>query len=227
MSSLESPKAFREGIATRVSLLRDPYYLTPNFCWAFFFVLDIYRTTRLCQARTILCTGLLDTKYDAAREDEAISILEEHPELALAKWTGPDDNGQPFILGSTALHYAANDGKLWLMQSLIDLEELTSTHTKLDGTRYRSRGLSTMLILPRSTCCWTMAHRSIAPTPCMLPPLSARISNCGGRRSPPAVRDLNCERMVAGCGTEAPTQDRQRGNGAKAMILMGGSNGVG
>ncbi len=64
---------------------------------------------------------LLDTKYDEDREEEAIEILEAHPELAQQSWPGPDEQGKPFIKGSTALHYAANDGKLALMQRLIDL----------------------------------------------------------------------------------------------------------
>ena len=64
---------------------------------------------------------LLDTKYDLDREDEAISILREHPELAKAEWHGPDEKGTPFVYGSTALHYAANDGKLRLMELLIEL----------------------------------------------------------------------------------------------------------
>src|SRR5262245_931057 len=62
---------------------------------------------------------LLATKYYPAREAEAIGILDEHPELARLEWPGPDQQGQPFIRGSTALHYAANDGKLQLMRRLI------------------------------------------------------------------------------------------------------------
>lgn len=63
---------------------------------------------------------LLDTKYDEDREEEAIAILTAHPELAKESWPGPDEQGKPFIKGSTALHYAANDGKVQLMQLLID-----------------------------------------------------------------------------------------------------------
>jgi ankyrin repeat protein len=63
---------------------------------------------------------LLATKYDAAREAEAIAILDASPELARLEWPGPDLNGQPFVHGSTALHYAANDGKLALMRKLIE-----------------------------------------------------------------------------------------------------------
>ena len=63
---------------------------------------------------------LLATKYDAQREQEAIEILETHPEIARLEWPGPDRNGQPFVKGSTALHYAANDGKLWLVLRLIE-----------------------------------------------------------------------------------------------------------
>jgi ankyrin repeat protein len=62
---------------------------------------------------------LLATRYDAAREEEALEILDAHPELARLQWPGPDDRGQPFVKGSTALHYAANDGKLKLMEKLV------------------------------------------------------------------------------------------------------------
>ena len=64
---------------------------------------------------------LLATKYDRGRESEATEILEQHPELAKLEWPGPDRNGQPFVLGSTALHYASNDGKLKLMKRLVEL----------------------------------------------------------------------------------------------------------
>ena len=64
---------------------------------------------------------LLATEYDPSREDEAIAILEAHPEQAKLEWPGPDEQGQPFVKGSTALHYAANDGKLRLMTRLIVL----------------------------------------------------------------------------------------------------------
>lgn len=63
---------------------------------------------------------LLATKYDAEREHEAIEILENAPEIAQLDWPGPDSKGQPFVTGSTALHYAANDGKLKLVRRLID-----------------------------------------------------------------------------------------------------------
>jgi ankyrin repeat protein len=63
---------------------------------------------------------LLATKYDAEREQEAIEILEKNPEIATLEWPGPDSKGQPFVKGSTALHYAANDGKLRLMRKLIE-----------------------------------------------------------------------------------------------------------
>jgi ankyrin repeat protein len=39
--------------------------------------------------------------------------------LARLEWPGPDDKGRPFVRGSTALHYAANDGKLGLVRELI------------------------------------------------------------------------------------------------------------
>jgi len=63
---------------------------------------------------------LLATKYEADREQEAIEILTGHPELAQLEWPGPDSKGQPFVKGSTALHYAANDGKLRLARRLIE-----------------------------------------------------------------------------------------------------------
>ena len=63
---------------------------------------------------------LLATKYEADREQEAIEILNGHPGIALLEWPGPDSNGQPFVKGSTALHYAANDGKLILIRRLIE-----------------------------------------------------------------------------------------------------------
>src|SRR5262245_25575450 len=64
---------------------------------------------------------LLATKYDARLEHAAIEILELHPELAQLQWPGPDSKEEPFVKGSTALHYAANDGKLSLIARLIEL----------------------------------------------------------------------------------------------------------
>jgi uncharacterized protein len=63
---------------------------------------------------------LLATKYEADPEQEAIEILNEHPEIAQLEWPGPDSKGQPFVKGSTALHYAANDGKLRLIRRLVE-----------------------------------------------------------------------------------------------------------
>jgi uncharacterized protein len=63
---------------------------------------------------------LLATKYDHAREDEAIALLEAHPELALLEWSGTESSQEPFVRGSTALHYAANDGRMKLVDRLID-----------------------------------------------------------------------------------------------------------
>src|SRR5436190_23731672 len=63
---------------------------------------------------------LLATKYDADRESEALEILDQHPDLARLEWPGPDSRGEPFVQGSTALHYAANDGKFRLMQRLLE-----------------------------------------------------------------------------------------------------------
>ena len=63
---------------------------------------------------------LLATKYADDREEEAIGILDGHPDIAQLEWPGPDSEGQPFVKGSTALHYAANDGKLRLVRRLID-----------------------------------------------------------------------------------------------------------
>jgi len=63
---------------------------------------------------------LLATKYVADRECEAIGILNRHPDIARLEWPGPDSEGKPFVKGSTALHYAANDGKLGLIRRLIE-----------------------------------------------------------------------------------------------------------
>ena len=64
---------------------------------------------------------ILTTKYDPSREQEALEILEANPDIARLEWPGPDEKGQPFVKGSTALHYAANDGKLKLVQRLVEL----------------------------------------------------------------------------------------------------------
>lgn len=64
---------------------------------------------------------LLATKYDPAREGEALAILEGHPELATLRWSDPDVGGEPFVRGATALHYAANDGKCALVARLLAL----------------------------------------------------------------------------------------------------------
>ena len=63
---------------------------------------------------------LLATRYDPNRELEAIEILDQHPHLATRRWLESEEKGQPFIKGSTALHYAANDGKLKLMSRLVE-----------------------------------------------------------------------------------------------------------
>ena len=62
---------------------------------------------------------LLATKYKEEEEDLGISIVESHPDIAKLEWLGPDEEGQPFIKGSTALHYAANDGKDRLVLKLL------------------------------------------------------------------------------------------------------------
>lgn len=64
---------------------------------------------------------LLDTKGKADQEERAISILQGKKEIATFVWPGPDADGRPFIRGSTALHYAAIDGKERLIYALIDL----------------------------------------------------------------------------------------------------------
>ncbi len=61
---------------------------------------------------------LLNTKYDPDREDEIVAVLKQYPELAVSVWQGPGKGGKPFVVGSTPLHYAANDGKLRLMRWL-------------------------------------------------------------------------------------------------------------
>lgn len=62
---------------------------------------------------------LLATRYDPEREQHALALLEQAPELARLEWPEPRSISQPFVQGSTALHYAANDGKLRLVQKLI------------------------------------------------------------------------------------------------------------
>ena len=64
---------------------------------------------------------LLATKGIADQEERAIGILENHKEIATLVWPGPDADGRPFVRGSTALHYAAIDGKDRLAYKLIDL----------------------------------------------------------------------------------------------------------
>lgn len=63
---------------------------------------------------------LLATKYKQEEEALGIAIVEEHPEIVNLIWPDPDDKGQPFVKGSTALHYAANDGKDKLVLKLIE-----------------------------------------------------------------------------------------------------------
>ena len=63
---------------------------------------------------------LLATKYKKEEEAHGIAILEAHPEIATLTWPGPDTQGHPFVKGSTALHYAANDGKDQLVLKLIE-----------------------------------------------------------------------------------------------------------
>ena len=79
---------------------------------------------------------LLATKHDPNREQEALGILQEHPEIALLEWPGSDLQSDPFLPGSTALHYAANDGRLHLVRRLVEL----GADTNASNTRrwYRS-----------------------------------------------------------------------------------------
>ena len=63
---------------------------------------------------------LLSTKYKPEEEALGISIVEVHPEIAKMIWEGPDKQGKPFVKGSTALHYAANDGKDQLVLKLLE-----------------------------------------------------------------------------------------------------------
>lgn len=64
---------------------------------------------------------LLATRYQPELEDTALEILSENPEIATIEWPDPDEGGQPFVQFSTPLHYASNDGKVRLMQKLIEL----------------------------------------------------------------------------------------------------------
>ena len=63
---------------------------------------------------------LLTTKYKKEEEALGIAIVEAHPEIAKLTWPGPDKQGKPFVKGSTALHYAANDGKDQLVLKLLE-----------------------------------------------------------------------------------------------------------
>ena len=63
---------------------------------------------------------LLATKYEEEAEELGIAIVEAHPKIAKLMWPGPDKQGQPFVKGSTALHYAANDGKDRLVLKLLE-----------------------------------------------------------------------------------------------------------
>ena len=63
---------------------------------------------------------LLATKYEKKEETLGIAIVEAYPEIAKLTWPGPDEQGQPFVKGSTALHYAANDGKDQLVLKLLE-----------------------------------------------------------------------------------------------------------
>lgn len=62
---------------------------------------------------------LLDTRYDDSREAEALDILVRHPEIATLEWDDPSH--EKLVMGSTPLHYAANDGRIQLMTELINL----------------------------------------------------------------------------------------------------------
>lgn len=63
---------------------------------------------------------LLSTYGTAEKEDAALDILRVHKEIATFIWPGPDAGGLPFRIGSTALHYAAMDGKDRLVYALLD-----------------------------------------------------------------------------------------------------------
>ena len=63
---------------------------------------------------------LLNTKYVRWKEWQGLWIVHRHPEIVQLEWPGPDEQGRPFVEGSTALHYAANDGKIHLVKKLID-----------------------------------------------------------------------------------------------------------
>lgn len=78
---------------------------------------------------------LLATKYKQEEEALGITIVEANPEIAQLTWQGPDERGQPFVKGSTALHYAANDGKDQLVLKLL---EYGSDVNASDANWYRS-----------------------------------------------------------------------------------------
>ncbi len=91
---------------------------------------------------------LLATKYDAAREQEALAILEKAPEIARLEWPGPDRRGQPFVKGSTALHYAANDGKLGL-GAFVGSQQCTHRNHQSSAGPGRQAGFSRRLTCGR------------------------------------------------------------------------------
>src|SRR6476646_6061351 len=63
---------------------------------------------------------LLATKYEPELEETAIAIRAARAELATLEWPGPSQQGEPFVTGATALHYAANDGKNRLVLKLLE-----------------------------------------------------------------------------------------------------------
>ena len=73
---------------------------------------------RIGRGKSILPSARHQTRKRTGQE--ALDILEKHPELARLEWPGSYEGGRPFVSGSTALHYAANDGKLKLIERLVE-----------------------------------------------------------------------------------------------------------
>ena len=83
---------------------------------------------RVCDKLFSISKFPLSAKYDPNCEQEAIEILQKCPNLATEMWLGPDNNGDPFVYGSTALHYTANDGKITSMRQLIEFGADVNAH---------------------------------------------------------------------------------------------------
>ena len=87
---------------------------------------------------------LLATKYDQEKEALGIQILNDHSQIATLEWVGPDEQGNPFVRGSTALHYAANNARVDTIHLLLSLgasaNSLDCLHAAAWGGSARGEG---------------------------------------------------------------------------------------